>query len=332
MNKKLDVVIPVYKAHNTIVRLMGSLITQKNKDDLHVYIVNDVCPEGDYQEVVNSFSPYIQVEELKMKKNGGPGVARQMGIDKGTSPFFTCIDADDTLANPFALDKLVSVLDDPTYVMSVGTWYEEREDGSFLKHEQDMVWMFGKVYRRSFIDKYDVRFNETRANEDNGFNTMIRLLVSENEKINFLGDVVYYWHYKEDSITRINNAEYSYNQSFPGYTDNMIYAIKKAKKQKPFNEYINLWAVNVMAQLYLYYYQTVARDKRFIEQNYAYCKKYYDEVFKDYKDGLYSQSATDIFSEVMMQQAANNKGVVPDKTIYQFIEELAINKNDVLHK
>ena len=49
-------------------------------------------------------------------------------------------------------------------------------DGPMLMaHEQDMVWMFGKMYRRSFIDKYKIRFHETsRANEDNGFNTICR--------------------------------------------------------------------------------------------------------------------------------------------------------------
>ena len=34
-----------------------------------------------------------------------------------------------------------------------------------------MVWMHGKMYRRSFFSKYNIRFNDSRANEDVGFNT-----------------------------------------------------------------------------------------------------------------------------------------------------------------
>jgi len=184
--------------------------------------------------------------------------------------------------------------------------------------------MFGKLYTRSFCEKYKIRFNETRANEDNGFNTIIRLVSSEQEKIMFLPDIVYYWHDKPDSITRINNAQYSYDQSFVGYTDNMIYAINHAKEVKRDNPYINQWAVQVMAQLYNYYYQTVKRDPRFTEQNYSYCVKYYNEVYKDIK--MPKQDIEDIFAQTLSEQAQNMKDNIPDKTIYQFIKELKNNK------
>ena len=53
----------------------------------------------------------------------------------------------------------------------------ENEPGPVLiDHSNDMVWMFGKIYRRSFIDKYKIKFHETsRANEDNGFNAICNL-------------------------------------------------------------------------------------------------------------------------------------------------------------
>ena len=57
-----------------------------------------------------------------------------------------------------------------------------------------------------------------------------KLVSNQNEQIKFIQDITYYWHFKEDSITRINNAQYSYDQSFVGYTENMIYAVKYAEK------------------------------------------------------------------------------------------------------
>jgi hypothetical protein len=134
--------------------------------------------------------------------------------------------------------------------------------------------------------------------------------------------VVYFWHHKENSITRINNNQYSYDQSFVGYTLNMIYAINHAKSQKPFNGYINMWAVQVMCQLYIYYYQTCKRDKRFIKQNYDYCLKYYKEVFNKIYDELSKESYEQIFSETLSQQSPNMRDFVADKTIFQFIEDL----------
>jgi glycosyltransferase involved in cell wall biosynthesis len=322
MKKKIDVIIPAFKAQNTIARTISSVVIQSIVDEISITIVNDADGIG-YADFVKHFKPYVDIKEITMKKNGGPGVARQYGIDNTTAPYFTCIDADDTFAGAFALEILYrSMKANPEYHTIVGTFVEQHENLQFISHPNDLVWMFGKLYTREFINKYNIRFNETRANEDNGFNTIIRLVSSETEKIMFLADIVYYWHHKEDSITRINNAQYSYDQSFVGYVDNMIYAIQQAKKVKPFNSYIDMWAIQMMAQLYIYYYQTCKRDKRFIDQNYSYCVKYYKEIFKHFHETLTKDNFEAIFGETLSGQAANMKDIVPDKSIYQFIDDL----------
>lgn len=320
--KKLDVIIPAHKAQNTILRTLSSIAQQTILDKIVVTIVNDADGIG-YQKFIDMFGDVMDIKELVMDTNGGPGVARQYGIDNTTCPYFTCIDADDTFANAYSLELLVKKADEnKEYHTIIGSFAEEHEGLNFVSHPNDMVWMFGKLYKRDFIKKYDIRFNETRANEDNGFNTIIRLVSSEDEKVMFLPDIVYFWHWKEDSITRINNCQYSYDQSFVGYVDNMIYAIKHAKKVKPFNNYIDMWAIQTMAQLYIYYYQTVKRDPRFTEQNYAKCKEYYDKVFKEIEQRIDKKILDDIFAQTMAQQSVNMQDFVAEKTVYQFIKEL----------
>jgi len=320
--KKLDVIIPAHKAQNTILRTLSSIAQQTILDKIVVTIVNDADGIG-YQKFIDMFGDVMDIKELVMGTNGGPGVARQYGIDNTTCPYFTCIDADDTFANAYSLELLVKKADEnKEYHTIIGSFAEEHEGLNFVSHSNDMVWMFGKLYKRDFIKKYDIRFNETRANEDNGFNTIIRLVSSEDEKVMFLPDIVYFWHWKEDSITRINNCQYSYDQSFVGYVDNMIYAIKHAKKVKPFNNYIDMWAIQTMAQLYIYYYQTVKRDPRFTEQNYAKCKEYYDKVFKEIEQRIDKKILDDIFAQTMAQQSVNMQDFVAEKTVYQFIKEL----------
>ena len=321
--KRIDVIIPAYKAQDTIHRTLASILTQSIADKLTVTIVNDADGIG-YEKLINQFKDYIDIKEITLKTNGGPGVARQFGIDNTASPYFTCIDADDTFAGAFALEILLrSAETNPEYHTFVGSFAEQHPPLNFLNHQNDLIWMFGKMYTREFINKYKIRFNDTRANEDNGFNTIVRLVSSETEKIMFLPDIVYFWHHKEDSITRVNNNQYSYDQSFCGYTDNMIYAIKHAKKVKPFNSYIDMWSIQVMAQLYNYYYQTIKRDPRFTEQNYTYCVKYYKEIFKDLYEKMDRSAFDDIFAQTLSEQAPNMKDNVPDKTIYQFIKELS---------
>jgi glycosyltransferase involved in cell wall biosynthesis len=337
MNKEklIDVIIPAYKAQESIERTVASLAIQSIKDKIKVTIVND-CDSQDYSKVIKRYSDLIDIQEIKLNKNGGPGVARQYGIDNTNLPYFTCIDADDTLSGAFSLELLYkNLINNPNGVVCVGSFLEEHEDLQFIPHAGDLIWMFGKLYLRKFIDKYEIKFNETRANEDNGFNTLVRLCSDEYEKIIFIQDVVYYWHFKEDSITRINNCEYSYNQSFPGYTENMIYAVKEAKKKKPFNGYINLWATQVMFNLYVYWLQTCERDPRFKEQNFNSCVKFYEEVFRDINKELSDKIFKEVYSTVMRDSAQGMLGVAPHVTIYQFLEILEdeiSNKNKEIKK
>ena len=88
---KIDVIIPAYKAQNTILRTLSSIAEQEILDDLEVTIVNDADDIG-YKEFVDMFSPYMKIKEITMKKNGGPGEARQHGLENTTNPFITFID------------------------------------------------------------------------------------------------------------------------------------------------------------------------------------------------------------------------------------------------
>lgn len=320
ISKKIDVIIPAYKAQNTIDKTVASIAIQNIADEIVVTIVND-GDKNNYQKTVNKFKDMIEIREIKMSKNEGPGVARQFGIDNTSCPYFTCIDADDTFSGAFALAVLLRGFEqNPNQCAVIGAFAEEHENLQFIAHQMDLVWMFGKLYRRSFIDRFNIRFNSTRANEDNGFNTLLRLCATEQEPIGFVQDNVYFWHSKEDSITRINNCEYSYNQSFVGYTDNMIYAITEAKKINPFNGNIMLWATQTMFHLYTYYMQTCERDERFKEQNYKCCVKYYQTVFQKIRPELSDNVFKEIYSNVVQQSDMRN--IAPEQTIYQFLDKL----------
>ena len=324
-DKLVDIIIPAYNAHNTIYKCLASILEQTTLDNIKVTIVND--GGNSYKDIINMFKNYIDISEITLEENKGPGCARQYGIDNTSLPYFTCIDADDTFAGPYSIQILLKKMqDNPNSSAIIGNFAEEQGiiNGSlqFVQHPQDTVWMFGKLYRRSFIESYNIRFNETRANEDTGFNTIVKLCSDANAPIQFISDIVYYWHMKLDSITRSNNCEYSYNQSFVGFTDNMIYAIKEAKKRKPFNGNIDLHSVQVMVNLYIYYLQTCKRDPRFKEQNFNYAKKYYNEIFKDIRSKLEIEAVEEVFAREYHMRAQELLDICPAYTFFQFLDVL----------
>lgn len=321
---KIDIIIPAYKAQETILRTLSSIALQEIVDDCEVTIVNDADGIG-YQKFVDMFSPFMKIRELVMPKNGGPGDARQYGIDNTTNPLLMFIDADDTFSGAFALKTLrLQLLAEPYNACCFGQFLEDQKV-TYIAHPNDSVWMFGKIYKREFLNKYDIHFLPgSRANEDNGFNMMCKLCSNQNEQIKFIQDIIYYWHFKEDSITRINNAQYSYDQSFVGYTDNMIYAVKEAEKRAPFNGNIMQQKVLILCNLYEYYIETEERDKRFIEQNWNCCVRYYKEVYREIKDKIPENIFSEIYNEVMRNCYMGNKlfGIIPRIGIKEFLEEL----------
>lgn len=336
MGNKIDVIIPAYKAQKTILRTVSSIAEQTIKDDVEITIVNDCCPNGDYHEIVDMFKPYLSIREIKMEKNGGPGVARQYGIDNTKNPYFTCIDADDTFAGAIALETLrAGIEENEIFKACVGTFLQLGEKlNQIVPHQNDMVWMFGKLYRRKFIEQYKIHFNETRANEDTGFNTWIKLLcTNDQEQIRFIPEVVYYWHCKLDSITRINEGQYQYDQCLCGWTDNMIYAIDNVKKVRPFDGNVSQWIASCMMQLYFYYIETVARKEVFAAQNWEYVKKFYHHCYKKIEENMNDDVLSQMYSMALMgsSQSGSLIGIIPHIGIKEFFDKLKEEPYDPDH-
>lgn len=321
---KIDIIIPAYKAQNTILRTLSSIAEQSVLDDIEVTIVNDHDGIG-YKKFVDMFKPYMKIREIELPENGGPGDARQYGIDNTKNPLLMFIDADDTFIGAFAVKiSREQLLSDDKNACCFASFIEDQIK-MHIPHVNDSVWMFGKIYRRAFIDKYKIRFQKgSRANEDAGFNMLCKLFSNPNEQIRYIQESVYYWHFKEDSITRINNAQYSYDQSFVGYTSNMIYALKYAESVNPFNSNLMLMKVMILCNLYEYYIETVARDKRFIDQNFNACKQYYNEIYKEIEPKINDDVLGEVYNEVMRNAYAGNKmfKIIPSIGIKEFLVKL----------
>lgn len=322
MLKKLDVIIPAYNSHETLDRCIASIIMQTIKDQVTITVVNDLS-EKPYQEFINKYNSIVDIREIKCPINGGPGYARQYGLNHTHNEFVTFIDADDTFANSFSLSLLMEYFKDTNNAVVVGSFMEECENSKFVLHDFDYVWMFGKIFRRKFLNKYDIKFNNlSRANEDAGFNKLVKLFANENEQIHYTQEIVYYWHFKENSITRINNSQYTYDQSFCGYANNMIWAIKHAKSQKANNSLVLETSILSMVDLYFYFIDTYHNDIRYIEQNWEWCKLYYKEIYKDLDLIIEKHIVENLYTQFVKGAGLYKFVNIPHLTFYQFVDKL----------
>ena len=258
MSKDVAVIIPAFNCYDTIQRTLHSVAMQ-SLIDFTCYMIVDGEKEGSYDYLREQFKDLDLIIHY-LEHNSGPAVARQYGIDHSTEPFVSFIDSDDTYLSSLSLYYQHKHFEDNIALVS-SNFLEEKRDHDLYLREKDMVWMHGKMYRRSFLNKYDIRFNDSRANEDVGFNTQCQCYANEHEQVYLAQDVTYMWQWRDNSTVRTNNASYAYNESVEGYVENKIYAFKKSHKQKGAkNEDIRFFILAGMSHLFRKYLLAMLKE------------------------------------------------------------------------
>lgn len=314
---KIAVIMPTYKAHKTIARALGSILQQTIIDQIHTYIVVDADGE-DYTYLHDQFGKQMKITILEAEENGGCGVARQIGIDNSTEPYIMFLDTDDTFAGAFALQTILNHIESNEHYIAVSnSFLEQTKGGGFVLHQQDFLWMHGKIYRRSFLDKYGIRFNETRANEDMGFNYKIKLLQNPLEQVMFAKEVVHYWHWNDNSIVRADNQLYKHTASIDGTVKNLIDIYKRFKDAPDFERKL----AEMMFEAFVGQYYTYIALWEHYPKSREHIKKwhtiFYHEVIANLKDE-YRHHINRYFANITSQRLGEINGIIPAMTFGQY--------------
>lgn len=173
MEKKIDIIIPAYEAHDTMARCLSSIAMQTIAEDIQVTIINDCSPSGSYKNIIKAFKGILDIQEFILEENGGPAVARQYGMDHTTCPYLMFLDADDTLMGACTLRVMLNYIIDNRACALYGHFLREQPDGSMFIYNRGNTFLHGKIYDRSFLKQYNIHFNTERLFEDNFFQTQI---------------------------------------------------------------------------------------------------------------------------------------------------------------
>lgn len=320
MGQKIDVIIPAHRAHQTLPRTLASIAEQNILSEISVTVVDDACPEGNYDNVILSFKSRMDIRLIRRSQNGGAGAARQTGIDATTNPYFTCIDADDIFLNADALATLRRGIETSDSVKCcAGKFISQSRDNS-EKCVKNMASMDGKLYRRDFIDSYGIRFNGTRSNEDMGYNMLVILLCDNpDEQTLWLDDNVCYVHYRSDSVTGAGNGQFIWDQLFCGFVDNFIWAVGEAKSYRPFSATITkeiLWGI---LACYTYWSAISTQKPAFAAQSWEYVKKFYHQCYRKFYCPAYAKTEENLSADAgskIIKSIANRQQIkLPDEFV-----------------
>ena len=244
---ELCIIIPAYNCLDTIEKTLKSISIQDLSVEYEVVLVND-CSDCDYSTIINNYSNKINIREIKTKKNIGPGAARQFGIDNSSSKYITFIDGDDCFYDKYSLSKLYNEINKTNVDVVIGNFIYERDNKKIVQ-KKDFIWLHGKIYRRKFLEDNNIYFNNTRSNEDQGFNRLISFL---NPKVSYINKIVYIYKENSNSITRKNTRLYDF-EGLEWLCYNINWAIEEAEK-RGFKSYLTSYEpLYLLATLYFYY-------------------------------------------------------------------------------
>lgn len=219
----IDIIIPAYNAKNTINKTLLSICEQTISDKVNVFIIND-CSKYSYNQQIELFKEFINIIEIKLEKNMGPGYARQYGVDNSNGDYIYFLDADDVFMDCFSLENLYNCIQDND-IVSGKVFYESEHNEIKAVSNKFTFQLHGKLYSRKYINDNNFRFNNSRNGEDNCYN---RLLKIGTEKYAYCENNISLYSYQKNSIT---NCENYLLKEIDKLTDNMLWMSDEALKR-----------------------------------------------------------------------------------------------------
>lgn len=205
MTKKLQFLIPQYnETEKDIKNLLDSIEIQQNidMDDIGAIIVNDGSDIILAEDFLKSYS--YDIEYLR-RPHEGVSATRNAALDAATAEYVMFCDADDMFYNACGLYIIFREFEKGGFDTLVSAFIEETRDPTtkdplYVTHEVDQTFVHGKVHRRKFLLKNNIRWNDTLTiHEDSYFNCLCQTLAADAK---YCSTPFYLWKWRDNSVCR----------------------------------------------------------------------------------------------------------------------------------
>lgn len=219
MVDKISIIIPVYNCETLISRALDSLIGQTHRN-IEILCVNDGSVDKSL-EILEKYSAKDSRVKVFSQENSGPAKARNTGLENSSGDYIMFCDSDDWF-EPQMCEKMINLMQekDTDFVMCgakvamedgyvsnrTGGWaisfhsqipYTGKFalDTSSRLEVKPMIW--GKIYKKSLIDKYNITFPTGLEHDDTIFNLQYLCVATNGFG---LDEQLYNYFIRKDSI------------------------------------------------------------------------------------------------------------------------------------
>ena len=322
----LSVIIPYFnETQDEIYHLLSSLNTQIGIDASRIehILVNDGSENRFSDDFLNTFDK-LNLRFIYRDENGGPGAARQTGVDNARGDYITFCDADDVLQNVHVINSYLQGIEIYHPEVLTSTWLNEQYDEktrkyTYIVHDSDETWMHGKMYNRAFLTLNKIRFHEKLyVHEDTYFNRLVFSVAKEVYKVMFTS---YVWRYRPNSITRRNDSEYSF-KSMPEFLYSLSLACIRLEEIYP--REVERLVVRIVIHTFFRLHQ---RDWRAPER--AALLRTAENAFYDYVQPFfyyYEQASPELVTSLYNEERGPNfQNEIETETISDWLKRLQFN-------
>lgn len=216
---KISIIIPVYNAEKTLCRCIDSILAQ-SLAEFEAIFVDDCSTDGSAAIIAEYARRDARIRLVSLKKNGGAGNARNVGIEHARGDYLSFVDSDDTIAPDF-LELLFKKADETkaevvrgAHLTIIGNDFNNAVSVNKMHHQNELYEKaikdrrkryilfksahFAAIYRRAFIMDNAIRYGKTVVSEDSTFLVKILTLV---RSVAFERNAIYHYILNENSLT-----------------------------------------------------------------------------------------------------------------------------------
>lgn len=287
---QLSIVVPIYNVEQYLRECLESLY-KINKIDCEIILVNDGSKDNSREIMEEFYNLYPDKTVIVDKKNGGLSSARNAGMRVAKGDYISFIDSDDFIdvdeyikffleGEEEKLDVIVGnmryytpektgaplfrsdLVKNSGIVTGIEFFWELFEQPKCFREE-----VVDDIYKREFLIKNNLWFNEEIVHEDSEFTPMVYI---KAQRVKYIDRAFYFYRQRTGSI--MNKV-----------SEKSIVSLEKIC-EKFFNEYKNLdskLGKETLAKLILSFYSVVIYKRYNGAGDWKRVHKRYKEIYKE---------------------------------------------------
>jgi glycosyltransferase involved in cell wall biosynthesis len=274
-------------------RCLDSVVNQTYKN-LEIICINDVTPDNCGQILAEYARKDSRFKIITHTHNQGAAAARNSGLDAACGQYIYFLDSDDYIDNDY-LEKMTAALEksDTDMVFNLNILYETDNkrklyippaynevtlEGEFIPVEkaisETLVGVWARMYKKSFLDKYAIRFPQGYMAEDLYFHY---LTYTHLGKAFIFKGTCYHYMQIDDSVSKHCD-----------YADLFI--------MKIYDLIFDYFSHNNLLDKYdIKMFQLSARFLVNTEEKFSFCRMYFEKINKHLKDKKYLYNDLELF-------------------------------------